>query len=38
MKAVVLTGIRQMEVVDTAEPKIRNETDVLLKIEAVGRH
>ncbi len=36
MKAVVLTGIRQMEMVDTAEPKIKNETDVLLKIEAVG--
>jgi len=36
MKAVVLTGIRQMEVVDVAEPRIRNDTDVLLKIEAVG--
>ncbi len=36
MKAVVLTGIRQMEVVETAEPRIKNNTDVLLKIEAVG--
>ncbi len=36
MKAVVLTGIRQMELVETAEPRIRNDTDVLLKIEAIG--
>lgn len=36
MKAVVLTGIRQMEVVETAEPRIKNDTDVLLKIEKVG--
>lgn len=36
MKAVVLTAVRQMEVVDVAEPRIKNDTDVLLKIEAVG--
>jgi L-iditol 2-dehydrogenase len=36
MKAVVLTGIRQMEVVDVAEPRIRKDSDVLLKVEAVG--
>ena len=36
MKAVVLTGIRRMEVVDVAEPRTRETKDVLLKIEAVG--
>jgi L-iditol 2-dehydrogenase len=36
MKAVVLTGIRRMEVVDVAKPRIENDKDVLLKIEAVG--
>ena len=36
MKAIVLTGIRRMEVVDVAEPMIKNDTDVLLKVEAVG--
>jgi L-iditol 2-dehydrogenase len=36
MKAVVLTGIRRMEVVDVAKPRIERDTDVLLKIEAVG--
>ena len=36
MKAVVLTGIRQMELRDVPEPNIKNDTDVLLKIEMVG--
>ena len=36
MKAVVLTGIRQMELMDVPEPNIKNDTDVLLKIEMVG--
>ena len=36
MKAVVLTGIRQMELRDVPEPRIEKETDVLLKIEMVG--
>jgi L-iditol 2-dehydrogenase len=36
MKAVVLTGIRQMEVRDVPEPSIQKDTDVLLKIEKVG--
>ena len=36
MKAVELTGIKQVRVVDLAEPKIEKETDVLLKVEMVG--
>ncbi|MHC4457089.1 MAG: zinc-dependent alcohol dehydrogenase [Planctomycetota bacterium] len=36
MKAVVLTGIRQIELRDVPEPKITKETEVLLKIGAVG--
>jgi len=36
MKAVALTGIRRMTVQDIPEPEIRNDTDVLLKIERVG--
>jgi len=36
MKAVVLTGIRQMEIVDMPDPIIENDNDVLLKIEMVG--
>jgi len=36
MKAVVLTGIRQMELADVSEPTITKEDDVLLKVEAVG--
>jgi L-iditol 2-dehydrogenase len=36
MKAVMLTGLRQMELRDVPEPKIEKETDVLLKIERVG--
>jgi L-iditol 2-dehydrogenase len=36
MKAVALTGIRRMEVVDMPRPAIRKDTDVLLKIAMVG--
>jgi len=36
MKAVVLSGVRQMKVVDVAEPDMKKDTDVLLKIELVG--
>jgi len=36
MKAAVLTGIRQMEITDVPKPLIKNDTDVLLKIEVVG--
>ncbi|MBN1391528.1 MAG: alcohol dehydrogenase catalytic domain-containing protein [Sedimentisphaerales bacterium] len=36
MKAVILTGIRQMKTADVPEPVIRKDDDVLLKVEAVG--
>jgi len=36
MKAVALTGIRQMEVIDVPEPSIKKDDDVLLKVEMVG--
>ena len=36
MKAVVLTGIRQMEMRDVPAPKIKKGNEVLLKIERVG--
>lgn len=36
MKAVLLTDVRQMELADIPEPSIKEETDVLLKIEMVG--
>jgi L-iditol 2-dehydrogenase len=36
MKAIVLTGIRQMELRNVPEPKIERDSDVLLKIEMVG--
>ena len=36
MKAVVLTGIKQMEIQDWPDPAIEKDTDVLLKIEQVG--
>ncbi len=36
MKAILLTGLKQMELADVPEPKIQKETDVLLKIEKVG--
>jgi L-iditol 2-dehydrogenase len=36
VKAVVLTGIRQMKTADMPEPAIKKDNDVLLKVEAVG--
>ena len=36
MKAILLTGLNQMELADVPEPSIKKETDVLLKIEKVG--
>ena len=36
MKAVVLTGIGQMELTEVADPVIERDGDVLLKIEKVG--
>lgn len=36
MKAVVLTGIRQMEMQNVPNPKLTKDTDVLLKVAAVG--
>ncbi len=36
MKAALLTGIRQMEIRNLPEPNIKNDNDVLLKIEKVG--
>ncbi|NJN24660.1 MAG: alcohol dehydrogenase catalytic domain-containing protein [Cyclobacteriaceae bacterium] len=36
MKAMVLTGIRQMEMIEVPDPQIINHTDVLIKMERVG--
>ncbi len=36
MKAVVLTGIRQLELVEVPEPKIERDTDVLVQVKVVG--
>lgn len=36
MKAMVLTGIRQMEMHDLPMPEITNDTDVLIKMKTVG--
>lgn len=36
MKAVVLTGLRQMVLTDVPKPGIKKDTDVLLKIEIIG--
>lgn len=36
MKVIVLTGINQMELRDVPEPSIKEDSDVLLKIEKVG--
>ena len=36
MKAAVLTGIRQMRIVDLPKPSIKNDGDVLLKVAVVG--
>ncbi|MBN1670871.1 MAG: alcohol dehydrogenase catalytic domain-containing protein [Kiritimatiellae bacterium] len=36
MKAMVLTGIRQMEMRDVPDPALRTDTDVLLRMAVVG--
>jgi len=36
MKSMVLTGIRKMEMVEVPDPKIINNTDVLIKMDRVG--
>jgi L-iditol 2-dehydrogenase len=36
MKAMVLTGIRRMEMREVPEPRIESATDVLLRVDAVG--
>lgn len=36
MKTMALTGIRQMEMQETAMPQIINDTDVLIKMKVVG--
>jgi L-iditol 2-dehydrogenase len=36
VKAIVLTGIRRMEITDVPEPTIKKDDDVLLKVEVVG--
>ena len=36
MKAMVLTGIRKMEMMERPEPEIQNDNDVLIKLEAIG--
>jgi L-iditol 2-dehydrogenase len=36
VKAIVLTGIRQMEMANVPEPTIKKDDDVLLKVEVVG--
>lgn len=36
MKAIALTGLRQLELTDAPAPRLERETDVLLRIEKVG--
>jgi L-iditol 2-dehydrogenase len=36
LKALVLTGLKRLEFVDVPEPKIKKDTDVLLKMAVVG--
>ncbi len=36
MKAMVLTGIRQMAMMDVADPVIERDTDLLLRLTAIG--
>ena len=36
MKAMALTGIRQMEMMTWSDPGLKNDRDVLIKLEAVG--
>jgi len=36
MKALALTGLKKLEFMEVPQPQIKNDTDVLLKIAAVG--
>ncbi len=36
MKAMVLTGIRQMEMIDVPEPRIEKDNEALIKIKVIG--
>ena len=36
MKAMQLTGIREMKMFDVADPKIENNTDVLIRMTHIG--
>ncbi len=36
MKTMMLTGIREMELVDTPEPRIKNADDVIVRMRTVG--
>ncbi|MFZ0033425.1 MAG: alcohol dehydrogenase catalytic domain-containing protein [Sedimentisphaerales bacterium] len=36
MKAIVLSGIRQMKIVNVPEPTVKKDNDILLKVEVVG--
>jgi len=36
MRTIALTGIRQMTLIDAPDPVIERDTDVLLKVEAIG--
>jgi L-iditol 2-dehydrogenase len=36
MKSMVLTGIRQMEMIEVPMPEIKNDNDVLIKMDRVG--
>lgn len=36
MKAMVLTGIEEMEMMEVPTPEIKNDTDVLIKMEVIG--
>jgi L-iditol 2-dehydrogenase len=36
MRAIVLTGLRQMKLMDVPDPSIKNDDDVLLRVEKVG--
>lgn len=36
MKAMMLTGIRQMEMMEVPDPVIKNDNDVLIKMQTVG--
>jgi hypothetical protein len=36
LKNVVLTGIKKLELIETPQPEISNDNDVLLKIDTVN--